>query len=98
MYLLDDVLSAVDNHVALHIYQHVINGLLKNKTRILVTHQTQYLLSADRIIFLKNGRIEKEGNFGNLSLHTETKFIVSMKFIAVFSRGKNKINGGEKIY
>nr|XP_018902692.1 PREDICTED: multidrug resistance-associated protein 7 [Bemisia tabaci] len=80
LYLLDDVLSAVDNHVALHIYQHVINGLLKNKTRILVTHQTQYLLSADRIIFLKNGRIEKEGKPSEVLPDYEEHLLSSSSF------------------
>jgi len=40
LYYLDDPLSAVDAHVGAHIFEKVIgsNGLLKNKTRILVTH------------------------------------------------------------
>merc|ERR1719258_973888 len=47
--LLDDPLSAVDAHVGRHIFQHVLgpNGLLAGTTRILVTHQTQYLPHAD---------------------------------------------------
>ena len=40
LYLLDDPLSAVDAHVAKHIFDHVIgpNGLLKNKviTKIVI--------------------------------------------------------------
>ena len=40
VYLLDDPLSAVDSHVGKHIFDNVIshNGVLKHKTRILVTH------------------------------------------------------------
>jgi len=37
-YLLDDPLSAVDAKVARRIYQECLNGLLKGKTVILVTH------------------------------------------------------------
>ncbi|ANB11357.1 ATP-binding cassette transporter YOR1 [Sugiyamaella lignohabitans] len=52
--LLDDVLSAVDAHVGKHIIDHCICGLLKNKTRMLATHQLSMLQYADRVIFLDN--------------------------------------------
>ena len=39
IYLLDDPLSAVDPKVASNIFFNCINGLLKDKTRVLVTHQ-----------------------------------------------------------
>lgn len=54
IYLLDDPLSAVDTHVAKHLYQECINGYLANKTRILVTHQVQHLRDADHIVILNN--------------------------------------------
>ncbi|GFS47673.1 multidrug resistance-associated protein 1 [Trichonephila inaurata madagascariensis] len=49
IYLLDDPLSAVDSHVGKHIFDKVIgpNGLLKSKTRILVTHSLTYLPQTD---------------------------------------------------
>jgi ABC-type transport system involved in cytochrome bd biosynthesis fused ATPase/permease subunit len=36
VYLLDDPLSAVDAHVARHLFDKCLLGLLKNKTRVLV--------------------------------------------------------------
>ena len=36
--ILDDVLSAVDAHVAQHLFDHAICGLLRDRTRLLVTH------------------------------------------------------------
>ncbi len=41
LYFLDDPLSAVDAHVGSHIFEKVIGpkGLLKDKTRVLVTHR-----------------------------------------------------------
>lgn len=39
--LLDDPLSAVDAHVGRHLFDRCICGLLKDKTRVLVTHQLQ---------------------------------------------------------
>lgn len=60
MYLLDDPLSAVDQHVGQHLFSHVIKGQLKDKTVVLVTHQLQYLSRCDAVLFLKGGQIEGE--------------------------------------
>lgn len=56
IYLLDDPLSAVDTHVAKHLYQECVNGFLANKTRILVTHQVHHLKDASKLIILNNVR------------------------------------------
>lgn len=50
--LLDDVLSAVDARVGKHIMNNCILGLLKDKTRILATHQLSLIGAADRVVFL----------------------------------------------
>lgn len=50
--LLDDVLSAVDARVGKHIVNNCLLGMLKDKTRILATHQLSLVGSADRIIFM----------------------------------------------
>lgn len=54
IYLLDDPLSAVDAHVSKHLFEECIVQFLKDKTRILVTHQLQYLRKADYIVLLDN--------------------------------------------
>ena len=61
IYLLDDPLSAVDRRVAEQIYQRCFGpqGMLKDKTRILVTHLTQFLYQADQIIYLTDGHMQK---------------------------------------
>ena len=61
LYLLDDPLAAVDPSVAESIYEQCIGprSLLSNKTRILVTHQTQFLTEVDQSIHLKEGRIDE---------------------------------------
>ncbi|XP_074602377.1 multidrug resistance-associated protein 1-like [Brevipalpus obovatus] len=68
LYLLDDPLSAVDAHVARHLFDKVIGprGLLKNKTRILVTHRVTFLSQVDEIIVLKNGKISEQGTYNEL--------------------------------
>ncbi|KAL3283196.1 hypothetical protein HHI36_006346 [Cryptolaemus montrouzieri] len=59
IYLLDDPLSAVDTHVAKHLFEKCLIQYLHNKTRILVTHQTQFLNQADFVILMNNGKVEK---------------------------------------
>ncbi|KAF9409362.1 hypothetical protein HW555_011256 [Spodoptera exigua] len=67
IYLLDDPLSAVDAHVGRHLFESCLIGYLRNTTRILVTHQLQFLRDVDQIIILKNGTIAAAGNFDTLS-------------------------------
>ncbi|ETO24273.1 hypothetical protein RFI_12884, partial [Reticulomyxa filosa] len=58
--LLDDPLSAVDSVVAKHIFDHVLDnktGLMKDKIKVLVTHQTQFLPRVDKVIVMERGRI-----------------------------------------
>ncbi|XP_047432400.1 ATP-binding cassette sub-family C member 4-like [Mugil cephalus] len=66
VYLLDDPLSAVDAEVGKHIFEQCICGLLKNKCRILVTHQLQYLRAADQILVLKEGHVMAQGTYTEL--------------------------------
>ncbi|KAK6642139.1 hypothetical protein RUM44_013862 [Polyplax serrata] len=61
IYLLDDVLASVDVHVARFLYNRVICGLLKQKTRIMVTNQIQLLVNADKIVKLNKGIVEAVG-------------------------------------
>lgn len=68
IYFLDDPLSAVDTHVGKHIFQEVIGptGLLKKKTRVLVTHSITYLPDVDYIIVIKDGEISESGSYKSL--------------------------------
>ena len=69
--LMDDPLSAVDAHVGRHIFDNAICGLLKDKCRILATHQLHVLNRCDRIIWLQEGRIETIDTFANLMKFNE---------------------------
>jgi ATP-binding cassette subfamily C (CFTR/MRP) protein 4 len=60
--------SAVDAEVGRQLWDKCINGILGNKIRVLVTHQVQFLKSANRIILLGNGRIELEGTYDNVMI------------------------------
>ncbi|KAG7733572.1 hypothetical protein KL948_000774 [Ogataea haglerorum] len=57
--LLDDILSAVDAKVGEHIMSECIGGILRDKTRILATHQLSLIDLADRLVFINsNGSID----------------------------------------
>lgn len=79
--LMDDPLSAVDAHVGRHIFDHAILGLLKNKTRILATHQLWVLNRCDRIIWLDEGRVQAVGTFDDL-MRDNAGFIALMETTA----------------
>ncbi|XP_075699212.1 ATP-binding cassette sub-family C member 2 [Rhinoderma darwinii] len=68
IYILDDPLSAVDAHVGKHIFEKVVgpNGLLKNKTRVLVTHGVNFLKHTDEIVVLVNGGVTETGSYKTL--------------------------------
>ncbi|RKF55054.1 Metal resistance protein YCF1 [Golovinomyces cichoracearum] len=65
IYLLDDCLSAVDQHVGRHLIDNVFgpNGLLRGKTRILATNSIPVLKEADFIYLLRDGRIVEKGTY-----------------------------------
>ncbi|PWA25700.1 hypothetical protein CCH79_00001636, partial [Gambusia affinis] len=68
IFLLDDPLSAVDSHVGKHLFDKVIgpDGLLKDKTRILVTHGVSFLPCVDEVVVLVNGRVSEVGSYQSL--------------------------------
>ncbi|KAI0592396.1 ATPase [Pyrenophora tritici-repentis] len=67
--LMDDPLSAVDAHVGRHIMDNAICGLLKDKCRILATHQLHVLSRCDRIIWVDQGQVKAVDTFDNLMAH-----------------------------
>ncbi|XP_039621912.1 multidrug resistance-associated protein 5-like isoform X1 [Polypterus senegalus] len=67
--LLDDPLSAVDIHVGAQLFYNVIRAATKEKTVLFVTHQIEYLVDCDEVIFMKEGRIAEQGNHMDLMSH-----------------------------
>ncbi|XP_045130925.1 ATP-binding cassette sub-family C member 4-like isoform X2 [Portunus trituberculatus] len=66
IYLLDDPLSAVDTCVGHHIFDQCIMKYLRDKVRILVTHQIQYLKEASKILILREGHTHAYGAYTQL--------------------------------
>ncbi|CAN6675011.1 metal resistance protein Ycf1p [Trichomonascus vanleenenianus] len=72
IYLMDDPLSAVDEHVGRHIIDSVLgpDGLLSGKTRVLATNALNVLSHADNIILLENRAIAEQGSFAEVMSQT----------------------------
>ena len=68
VYLLDDCLSAVDQHVGRHLINNVIgpHGLLSSKTRVLATNSIPVLQEADYVTLLRDGRVLEMGTYDQL--------------------------------
>ena len=64
--LMDDPISALDANVRKRIFKEVFKGMLRDKTRVLVTHAIDFLHLADRLCVIKDGRIQAFGTYQEL--------------------------------
>ncbi|KAI9222400.1 P-loop containing nucleoside triphosphate hydrolase protein [Blastocladiella britannica] len=65
IYLLDDVFSALDAHVA----EAIFRGLqeeMASKTVVLASHQLRLVAKCPNVVFLRQGRVVAEGSFGDV--------------------------------
>lgn len=100
--LIDDALSAVDAHVAKHLFENALvhelmtsdNGSTDTRSVVLITNAIQYLNHprVDKIIVLHEGRIVEEGTYDSLLRKQNSMFA---RFISVieknnFSENTNK--------
>ncbi|PON43468.1 ATP-binding cassette containing protein [Parasponia andersonii] len=74
IYLFDDPFSAVDAHTGSHLFKECLLGLLSSKTIIYVSHQVEFLPSADLILVMKDGRITQAGKYNDI-LNSGTDFM-----------------------
>ncbi|CAO3570405.1 unnamed protein product [Mortierella alpina] len=95
IYLLDDPLSAVDAHVDQHLWRHLIGpeGLLRHKTRLLVTHGIDHLESVDQIVVIRDGMILEKGAYGQL-MQAKSAFYQLMSEYSVKEKTKKKQQSG----
>jgi ABC-type multidrug transport system fused ATPase/permease subunit len=71
--LLDDIISAVDVHVAEFLLKETIMKHLYGRTIVLATHAAHFAHYADEIIILKKGRVVLRGEFDNV--HNTPEFL-----------------------
>lgn len=91
VYLMDDPLSAVDEHVSRHIMRNVISedGLLATKTRILATNSLSVLSKSNNICLLEDKTIFEQGGFDRL-MNLRGHFY---DLVNGFGRDENNSNG-----
>lgn len=89
LYLLDDPLAAVDEHVSTHLIDHVLgpNGLLKTKTKVLATNKITALSIADSVTLLENGEIIQQGTFKEITRAVDSPL---SKLIKEYGQKKHK--------
>lgn len=78
IYLLDSPLSALDTHVAKHIFEKCFKQFLRGKVCVLVTHQLEHLNNVQQVIALNNGRIDINGSFESFSFNNEEAEVQSI--------------------
>ncbi|XP_006652712.1 ABC transporter C family member 9 isoform X2 [Oryza brachyantha] len=66
IYLFDDPFSAVDAHTGSQLFKDCLMGILKDKTILYVTHQVEFLPTADLILVMQDGNIVQKGRFDEL--------------------------------
>ena len=67
----------MDAHVGRHIFDQCICSLLQDSTRILVSHQLQYLPAADVVVVMRGGTISDLGGYEELlSRGVDLSFVV----------------------
>ncbi|XP_072399315.1 ATP-binding cassette sub-family C member 4-like isoform X2 [Diabrotica undecimpunctata] len=100
IYLLDDPLSAVDAKVARSLYDKCIKLFLSDKICLLVTHQLQFLKTANKIIILKDGEIKMIGSYSDLKNSDQdfVKVIESIQYEDVVDVEKKKIRSRQSSF
>ena len=63
---MDDILAQMDTDARKKVFSQVFLNILKFRTRVLVTNSADLLRHADRIIVLKDGRIQATGSYNEL--------------------------------
>ncbi|KAL5700037.1 Canalicular multispecific organic anion transporter 2 [Ranunculus cassubicifolius] len=88
IYLFDDPFSAVDAHTGSHLFKECLLGLLASKTVIFVTHQVEFLPSADLILVMKDGKITQCGKYEEI-LNSGTDF---MELVGAHKKALSTLN------
>lgn len=97
--LMDDPLSAVDAHVAKHIFENLIGpkGLLSGRTRILVTNNLGFLHKVDRILLFSDGEIVDNGSLEELQQRKNKFFAEMSQFVGKDNESEQEVQMKEAV-
>ena len=76
--LMDDPISALDAHVRKQIFLQVFQNILKDRTRILVTHAIDFVHLADKVVIVKGGKIAAQGSYDELKENKYMKQVMDI--------------------
>ncbi|XP_043689686.1 ABC transporter C family member 3-like isoform X4 [Telopea speciosissima] len=88
IYLFDDPFSAVDAHTGTHLFKECLLEHLGSKTVIYVTHQVEFLPSADLILVMRGGKITQLGKYEEI-LNLGTDF---MELVGAHKKALSALN------
>lgn len=97
VYLLDDPLSAVDEHVGNHIIENVLGetGLLATKARILATNSIPVLSHANAISMISNGQIVEAGSYDEVMASRKGIYALLKEFGKKSNANSNDVSDTE---
>nr|CAG4708823.1 unnamed protein product [Naegleria fowleri] len=67
--LMDSSLNSIDARLCKKIFKECIQGYLKDRTRVLITHSLQLLEMADEVIVLDKGTVAAQGPLSDVTIH-----------------------------
>ncbi|KAI9102353.1 hypothetical protein K1719_023555 [Acacia pycnantha] len=94
IYLFDDPFSAVDAHTGSHLFKECLLGFLSSKTVIYITHQVEFLPTANLILVMKDGEITQCGKYNDL-LNSGTDFMELVGAHKKALSALDSLDGGE---
>ncbi|KAH9124734.1 hypothetical protein AeMF1_004553 [Aphanomyces euteiches] len=86
VYILDDVLAAVDSHVGADIFRRCMLGLLRDKLVLMVTNNLAVLPHSDHVLVVAQGRVVEQGAYADL-VAAEDGALAAM--VATFQSGSS---------
>ncbi|XP_076446071.1 ATP-binding cassette sub-family C member 4-like isoform X2 [Babylonia areolata] len=66
IYLIDDIFSGMDAKSAMHIFKRCITGLLRSKTRLVVTDNSHHARVAHFVVLMSQCRVHSAGSYREL--------------------------------
>ena len=78
IFLLDDPISALDANVRKKVFAQLFTNVLKDKTRILVTHAVEWMHLADKVILMEKGQIKA---FGTPEELADNEYVIKIQDI-----------------